>query len=118
VVDENRFNRLEDKVDRLDEKVDSVDKTTVEIKAKLERHVEVVEQQVTGDNKIITHIEPLIPHLGSIAEMAKDHQYQKMKRQERKDKLGELGQKIKIWGSLLTLASVVLGILAKYTNLL
>lgn len=115
--DERRLDRLEDKVDKVNDKVEAVDKRTIKMEAKLDQHIDVIERHVTGDNKIIDHIQPLIPHLESIAEMAQDHVYKKKLKEERMDKLFVVGNKVKIWGGVVGIASAILAFLSKYTNL-
>jgi hypothetical protein len=117
MVSEVRFNRLEDKVDKVDEKLDTVDKTTLEIQGQLDKHISTVEQHITGDEKIINYLEPLIPHLQSIAEMAKDHQFQKMKKIEKSIIIKDYSTKLKIWGGSVALLTATLTLLAKLTNL-
>lgn len=88
-MDENRFNRLE-------ERVDSVKDDIAEIKAKqsvshtilcdlredFHSHVEEIKDHIAGDKKIINHIDPLLSILPTLSEIVQKYHYEKTKAEE------------------------------------
>ena len=106
---------LVDKVDRLkdehNEDMTEIKVDIAEIKSdvkhidvKIDTAIKVFHDHVTGDNKIITHIEPILPHLASIAQMAEDHNFKRVKQQKRTDFLKSSRLKL---GVLLTVVSII-----------
>ena len=79
-MDEIRFQRLEDKVDNVKEEV-------TEIKTDIRIHMSKIEEHVAGDNKIITHLAPLLEKLPTIIQVVEDYTFEKRTKEERNKKL-------------------------------
>lgn len=92
-MDDTRFSRLETRVDEIKDDLSDVKAeqkiTTHSLEAlqiTLKEHVEVVKSHVTGDDKIITEIQPLI----------EEFRFEKEARRRRNEKLKSLGLKLGI----------------------
>lgn len=79
-MSESRFNRLEHKVDNVNEKVDEVKIDVTELKGDMKLHMHEVEKHVTDDNKIIKHIEPMLPLISELKTIVDESKYERMKR--------------------------------------
>ena len=101
---EERFQRIEDKVDNLREDV-------IEIKVDMKHHIEKVEEHITGDKKIINEIQPLLAKLPGIVEIVEDHAFDKKLKKKR-------AETIKHYGSRLGLLSLIIGIVTGVIKLL
>jgi hypothetical protein len=102
----------------LDDKVEKVKDEVTDIKIALNSHVakmdskmEVFEDHITGDKKIINEITPMLEKLPMLAEMAEDHVYKKRKKEESVEKLT-------LWTKRLALISTVVGIVVGIVKLL
>lgn len=110
-MDEIRFGRLEDKVDKIKDDVHEIKHNNIAICKVIEMHMETIEDHITGDNKIITKIEPLLNELPSIISMVKSYEVDKeivnRRRQEKTDKR----EKITDYGKKIGLVSLIVGII-------
>lgn len=57
---EKRFDKLEDKFDKLDDKVDTLKEDFIELKSDVKYYITRVDKHVSGDDKIITEIQPTL----------------------------------------------------------
>lgn len=88
-MSEDRFNRVEDKIDKVNDKVDKMDDKVdyvivevTEMRISTKHQMDTIRQHVTADQKIINHIQPLLPILEDLAEMVKDHKFEKTKKEK------------------------------------
>lgn len=59
-MDELRFARIEDRVERMDEKIDGMKEDIFELKSDFKVFSHNIERHVTGDEKIISEIQPTL----------------------------------------------------------
>ena len=109
-MSDERFNRIEDKVDKVDDKVNNVKYEIVELRSDFKSHMKIVEDHVTGDNKIIEHISPMLPILPELADMVRDHSFKK----ERNDRYVA---SLKIWSMRLGIIATAIGIITGIVKL-
>jgi hypothetical protein len=102
----------------LDDKIEKVKDDVTEVKVALNTHIvkmdtkmEVFEDHITGDKKIINEITPMLEKLPMLAEMAEDHVYKKRKKEESMEKLT-------LWSKRLGVIATIIGILTAITKLL
>lgn len=114
-MSEQRFNRLEEKVDRVDDKVEEVKIDVTEMKTNMKHHMRTVEAHVTSDNRIIKHIEPMLPLISELKEIVAENKFERMKEEELKEKRKLRMHKLKIislkWGFFFGACGVILGLL-------
>lgn len=110
------------KIEKLEKKVDEVKEDVVEIKvdmAEVKTLVQVTNAKVTehisGDNKIISKLEPILDQLG---EMVQDHTFKKMKEAEMQKNREESMKKYQTIAVKLGIVSVIVGIVAKLADLI
>lgn len=113
-MDEQRFNRIEN---RLDEVKDTVAEVKAEqkvhgeiikdMRSDFKEYTELVKTHVTGDTKIINEI---IPLLEPLRDMVKDYAF---KTEEKRRK----NEKIKHWATRLGLITLVIGVLSGLSKL-
>lgn len=109
-MSEDRFNRLETKVDKLDDKIDRVNIEVSEMRVETKHQMEVIRSHIASDNRIIDHIQPLLPVLTELTDIVEDHKYRKKVKEDRVNKLKDMSLKIGVFIGLTT----TLGILIKY----
>lgn len=121
-MEETRFGRLEDRVDSLKDDVAEIKvkqtlthETLCGLKSDFEEHVEEIRNHITGDNKIINHIEPIIGLLPTLSEIAQQYHFEKLKkdeaerlRKENMDKIKDVSVKVGLLGTLLSGVAYVL----------
>lgn len=100
---EKRLTRVEDKLDDLKEDV-------VELKTDMKYLLPKVEQHITGDNKIINELAPVLEKLPTIVQIAEDYTYEKRKKEEKAKKRKERNEKWKSIATKVGLVSAVVGI--------
>lgn len=108
--DERRLERVEEKVDIVKDQVSELRADFKVHSAKVSDKMEVFEQHITGDEKIITHIQPLLERLPDIHEAVEEFRFEKKLKQQ----AAERRKKI-TWA--LGSASLILGIIAGITKL-
>lgn len=118
-MDEQRFARLETRVDEIRDDVSEV-KSDLKLRTELikndihglkdefARHTEAVISHVAGDEKIVTEIQPLLKVIPLLKEVAEDHNYRKLKKQERTDKLKYWGLRIGVATGAISLLSALI----------
>lgn len=104
-MSEERLQRLEDKVDKVKEDVTEL-KTdfkvhTTEMNAKMQ----VFGDHMTGDQKIINEISPLMQELPDLVEIIKEYQYDKETKKRKREKIKSFMTKAGV-------VSILVGILA------
>ena len=77
---EQRFQRLEDKVDRVENKVTSID-------TKLDNHMDVMKDHIAGDKKIITEWRPVVEMVPELKDIINEHKFQKKLSEKRTNRL-------------------------------
>lgn len=102
MISEERFNRMEDKLDKTSDKVIGLESEFKNMARKYEDHIELVQEHIAGDQKIIDQLEDLVPQL---KEMTQDHLIRKSIREEKK-------KKRELFTSYVTDISKVLGIVS------
>lgn len=102
---------LDDKIEKVKDEVGDIKVTLNTHIVKMDTKMEVFEDHITGDKKIINEITPMLEKLPALAEMAEDYKYRKMKKEETKENLS-------MWGKRLGLVSAALGILITLIKLL
>lgn len=102
-MDELRFARVEQRIDELKEDMSEVKTETRiqgqkidDLKEKFDRHTEAVEKHVLGDEKIITHIQPLIRILPHLESMVDDHKFIKAQKEKRSEVFKSISVKLGI----------------------
>lgn len=103
-----RYDRLESKIDKVNDDVTEVKVDMAEVKNMVKNTNEIMSEHIAGDNKIISQLAPILNELG---DMVQDHTYNKMKKEERFDKL-------KLWSIRLSLFGTVVGIGAGIAKIL
>jgi hypothetical protein len=73
MIDEARFQRLEDKVDNVKESVHDMSKELSEQRHDMKIHINKIEEHITGDNKIIKELQPILNKLPDIVQMAEQY---------------------------------------------
>lgn len=105
---EERFNRLEDKVDRVKDEVTDVKTEMILMNDKFDRHLDIVENHILGDQKIINTLETIIPEL---ADMASSHKAEKIIKERKAETRKVRGEKLKNYGMMLGFVSTLVGII-------
>ena len=82
MIDETRFQRLEDKVDDASEKITAVQFELKEARNDMKHHMQEVAKHVAGDKKIIDKLIPVLDKLPTIVEMAEKYHFQKQFRKK------------------------------------
>jgi hypothetical protein len=101
--DDTRLERLEDKVDDIKEEVGEI-KTDLKVHTTLvEDKMRVFEDHITGDNKIITHIQPLLQDLPTIKEAVDQFKYEQIKKKKSSEKLKSIAAKLGIVSLVITI---------------
>lgn len=93
---------MEDKLDKTSDKVIGLESEFKNMVSRYEDHIELVQEHIAGDQKIIDQLEDLVPQL---KEMTQDHLVRKSIREEKK-------KKREIFTSYVTDISKVLGIVS------
>jgi len=104
MIDETRFQRVESKLDELKDDV-------TELKSDFRIHINLVEEHVAGDKKIINQITPILDKLPSIMEIVEDYQFSKVLKQKRMDHIKEVTTKLGLVGLVLGIVVSVIKIL-------
>lgn len=94
MIDETRFQRVESKLDELKDDM-------TELKTDFRIHINLVEEHVAGDKKIINQITPILDKLPSIMEIVEDYQFTKVLKQKRMDSIKEVTTKLGLVGLVL-----------------
>lgn len=116
-ISEERFGRLEDKVDHIKEDVLEVKSEVKHMNDTFQKQIQLVNEHITGDQKIINVLEDLIPDL---KDMAIDHATQKRLQEEKKAQRQERVDKVKSIAAPFALVSTIIGTLlglAKFIDL-
>jgi archaellum component FlaC len=93
---DERLNRLEDKVDGVKTEVSEL-RTEFKVHSTLvAEKLEIFDSHITGDNKIINHIQPLLERLPDIVEVVEDVRFQKKKQEEKNQKMKKISAKLAI----------------------
>ena len=100
MVTEARLTRVEDKLDKVSDDV-------TELKMDMKHLMPKIEEHITGDKKIISHITPLLEKLPSIIEIVEHHQYEKLKKKESQEKRKKLVMNL---GIASTIVGLIIGI--------
>jgi len=102
---------MENRIDRLEDKLDSVKEDVVELKSDMKYLMPKIEEHITGDKKIINHIAPVIDKLPSLIEIVENDQFEKRKKQERREKLKSLTSKLLLISTLVGIGAGISRIL-------
>ena len=102
-TDNKRLERLEDKVDLIKDDVSELKSDFKVHVNKMEDKMEVFGEHITGDQKIINHLEPFLKQLPEFSEALGDYKFKKQLR-ERREKW------IKRTTAVLGLVSLLVGI--------
>lgn len=97
MIDESRFQRLEDKVDVVKEDI-------AELKSEFKGGMELMKEHVAGDKKIINELQPVLSKLPDIVEMAEEYRFQQQ-------------LKTKVMKTIAAI-SVVIGLIAGITKII
>lgn len=104
-MSEERLQRLEDKVDKVKDDVHEL-KTDFKIHTtEMANKMQVFGDHITGDQKIINEISPLMQKLPDLVEIVKEYQYEKETKRRKREK-------IKTFMTKAGMISIVVGILA------
>lgn len=93
MIDESRFQRLEDKVDDVREDVG-------ELRSDMKIHMKHIEDHIAGDKKIIDKLAPVLDKLPDIVEIAEKHQFEKKAKKKLWKMVGVVGALAGIAASL------------------
>lgn len=115
-MDEMRFGRLEDKVDKIKDDVHEIKHNNIAISKIIEMHMETIEDHITGDNKIIANIEPLLDELPAIISMVKTYEVNKVIVERKRKEKTEKREKFTDYGKKIGLISLVVGIITSVTR--
>ena len=102
---------METRIDRLENKLDAVKEDVTELKTDMKHLMPKIEEHITGDKKIINHLAPVIDKLPNLIEIVERDQYEKMKKEEKREKFKTLTAK-------LLFLSTIVGIGAGITKIL
>lgn len=88
---------MNNRIDKLEEKLDKVKDDVAELKTDFKVHAEkmndkmdIFEEHITGDKKIINEIQPVLEKLPTIVEIAEQYQFEKKLKQENIKKIKNL----------------------------
>lgn len=102
-MSEDRLERLEDKVDGIKEDVSEL-KTDLKVHMnKVDTEMKVFAEHITGDNKIISHLQPLLDDIPLIKETLEEFRYEKKAK-------AKLMEKLKFTSAILGITSLSIGI--------
>jgi len=109
---------LDDKVDNLKDDVNDVKIDIAEVKSdvkhiseKFDNTMSIFREHVEGDNKIVSHLDPILPLLAS---MAKDHDFKKQKKKKRKEFLETWGLHLKFFITVSAVCSIFYGYVSRF----
>ena len=110
MADDIRLGRLEDKVDVIKSEVSEL-RTDFKIHVtKIEDKMDIFSDHITGDNKIISHLQPVLEQLPELTNIIKEYQFEKELRRRRSEKTKKIA-------STLGIVSVALGIIISLIKL-
>ena len=98
---------MEKRLTRVEEKLDKVHEDVIELKSDLKHLIPKVDEHITGDKKIINHIGPLLEKLPALVEIVEEHQYEKKKMKENKEKMKNMVMGL---GVVSTFVGIVIGV--------
>jgi hypothetical protein len=98
---------MEKRFDRLEKRVDEVKDEVSELKTEFQIHRHLVEEHVTGDNKIIQKIEPLLDVLPSLQEIVQEYHLDKLDKKRSEERRKLILDKIKIVSGLLGIIGAI-----------
>ena len=97
-----------EKIDKLEEKIDKVKDDVAELKTDFKIHaekmntkMEIFEDHITGDKKIINELQPVLEKLPTIVEIAEQYQFDKKLKQENIKKIKKWSLKIGFIGTVI-----------------
>jgi len=111
---EDRLNRLEKKVDNVKDEVGELKTEFTVHTHKIESKMDIFEEHITGDTKIINTIEPVIEKLPDILEVVEDYKYEMRKKNEEQERRNALASKVRIWGGVIATVGTVVGLLVTF----
>jgi hypothetical protein len=104
-----KFDKLEEKIDKVKEDVAEL-KTDFKVHAeKMSNKMEIFEDHITGDKKIINELQPVLEKLPTIVEIAEQYQFEKRLKQENI-------KKIKTWSIRIGFIGTIVGVLTAVIN--
>lgn len=98
------MDQFDKRLDKLEQKVDAVKEDVMELKSDFKIHTTLIKEHVTGDNKIISDLRPILAKLPDIVEIVEDYQFNKQSRQRKMQAVAD-------WTKKLTLVSTLIGVL-------
>lgn len=104
----DRYDRLEDKIDKVKDDVTEVKVDVAEMKTTLKNTNELIAEHISGDNKVINQ---LVPILGDLGSMVEDHKYNKLKKKKFTEKLKTVSLKLSIVGAVVGIGAGIAKIL-------
>lgn len=105
------MDQFDKRLDKLEQKVDAVKEDIMELKSDFKVHTALVKEHVTGDNKIISDLKPILAKLPDIVEIVEDYQFSKQARQRKMQAIAD-------WTKKLTLVSTAIGVIYAILQLL
>ena len=111
-MDEVRFSKLENHVESIKDEVTDIKIAQAVMSEKMDNHLERIEDHITGDEKIITEIQPLLRELPSLIEIIKTYEVDKEIAARNKDKKQANFIKYRTLGIKLGYVTTVVGIIA------
>ena len=105
-MSDSRLERLEEKVDVVRDEVNEL-KTDFKVhQTNMDNRMDLFQDHIAGDNKIITHIQPILERLPEIIETLEDHKAEKIIKKDKELRLKKLATVLGIIG---TICGIVFG---------
>lgn len=105
------MDQFDKRLDKLEQKVDAVKEDVMELKSDFKVHTALIKEHVTGDNKIISDLKPILAKLPDIVEIVEDYQFSKQARQRKMQSIAD-------WTKKLTFVSTAIGVVYAILQLL
>lgn len=103
--------QFDKRLDKLEQKVDAVKEDVMELKSDFKVHTTLIKGHITGDNKIISDLKPILAKLPDIVEIVEDYQFSKQTRQRKMQAIAD-------WTKKLTFVSTAIGVVYAILQLL
>ena len=102
------------RIERIENRVDEIKDDVAELKGDFKTHTRLIEDHITGDQKIITEIQPLLSAIPHITEMAKEYTYNKENKTRRQARIKSLSLRFGLGATILGIITTTLKLLGLF----
>jgi hypothetical protein len=106
--------RLESKVDKVQEDVFNLRADFNVHTSKIESKLDIFEDHIAGDNKIINHIEPMLNKIPDIMQVVEDYRYEARKRAEAEEARRRFSMKVRTYGGIVAIVATIIGLVFRF----